>query len=432
MPRSAVAMVCVLLVGAGAVLATRAVALAADGSYQLLRVIAESDVNGSGSRVLALWAHQGAAVLAVRGGVTNTYVLAVLLGVGQLVLPAVVWSLAVVLSRPDGLECAAVAMLAGLNAATTWFFSVGEVVIAAPLTVLVAVLLRRQDAWRLREAVLAIVAAGMLVASYETAVATGVVLAVWSAWRVVRARGWVERTGCGVVAGLSALSIPVALSGTRAGPNPTSSQSFLYFLVSLEPWPFYVGLLGVTLAIASLGPWLSGVGRATVAGLALMTLVVATVELDPDPVTAFEGRAGAAVGAFLLELFLLARWIADRETHPASPGSPTSKRSQLVTAAVPVVFVAAMIGTLVQPSASWSRSLSAFRTEVNGAHGIVEADVLPADRRAVLWGWTASSLSLLVRGDPGAGVLVDSHPSFVPFAPAHARTQIPAEYTWRR
>ena len=68
-------------------------------------------------------------------------VLTLLLGVGQLVLPAIVWSLAIVLSRADRLVCAAVAMIAGLNAGATWFLSVSEIVLAVPLTTLVAVLL---------------------------------------------------------------------------------------------------------------------------------------------------------------------------------------------------------------------------------------------------------------------------------------------------
>ena len=76
-------------------------------------------------------------------------------------------------------------------------------------------------------------------------------------------------------------------------------------------------------------------------------------------------------------------------------------------------------------------SLDAFRTAVNGSDGVVDvADALPADRRAVVWGWTASSLSLLLRGDASAGILVDRDPSFVPFPPAEARAQIEDEYTW--
>ncbi|MCI0636488.1 MAG: hypothetical protein L0206_21600, partial [Actinobacteria bacterium] len=63
---------------------------------------------------------------------------------------------------------------------------------------------------------------------------------------------------------------------------------------------------------------------------------------------------------------------------------------------------------------------------------VLAVDVLPDGRRAVLWGWTATSLSLLVRSDPTAGVLVDRNPSFVPFPPSEARAQLGDEFTWSR
>ena len=156
-------------------------------------------------------------------------------------------------------------------------------------------------------------------------------------------------------------------------------------------------------------------------------LVVAVAGLEPDVVTAFQARGGAAVSGLVLEAFLWWRWIERRdrvqEGHERSPAR--------VLVAVPVVFVASMIAVNVHPVHTWSESLDAFRTAVNASDGVVDvADALPADRRAVVWGWTASSLSLLLRGDAGAGILVDRDPSIVPFPPAEARAQIEDEYTW--
>ncbi len=80
---------------------------------------------------------------------------------------------------------------------------------------------------------------------------------------------------------------------------------------------------------------------------------------------------------------------------------------------------------------AWHRSLEAFRTEVDGAHGIAWVDdVLPSDERAVVWGWTSSSLSVIVRRDAASGVLADRKPSFVPFQPSDAHSQLAAEYAW--
>ena len=134
MPWTAVLAMCALLVGTAFVMATQSLALAADGAFQLVRALGSEDVYGPlDARALAAWIHQGVVVVAVHAGVTDTQLLAFLLGVGQLVLPAIVWSLAIVVSRTDRLVCAAVAMIAALNAGTTWFLSVNEVVQAEPL-----------------------------------------------------------------------------------------------------------------------------------------------------------------------------------------------------------------------------------------------------------------------------------------------------------
>jgi hypothetical protein len=429
MPWSATLVTCALLVGGAAVLASQSLALAADGAFQLVRVLGSEDVYGSDARILGAWAHQGAVVVAARAGATDTQQLAFVLGIGQLLLPAVAWSLAIVLSREDRLVCAAVSMIAALNAGATWFLSVSEIVLAVPLTTLVAMLLWQPRTWRRRELAIAVVASAVLVASYETALLTGAVLGGWALWRARRASVRVERYGTVLVAALSLLSVLVAIAGIRSGSNPTHSQSLLYFVVSLEPWPFYVALAGIAAVIAALGPWLHGYVQRVMLGVGCAVLVVAVVGLEPDAVTAFQARGGAAVSGFVLELFLLWRWMQAREGI-AENGRQSSAR---LSAAVPVVFAAAMLVANVQPVRTWSRSLDAFRAEVDRTDGTVEvAAALPPERRAVVWGWTSSSLSLLLRGDPSAGILIDRDPSLVPFPPDEARAQLGDEYTWSR
>ena len=95
MPFAAVVAACSLLVGAASVMTWQGVALAADGAFQLVRILATGDVYGSDARILAAGAHQGAVVIAARAGVTDTHALATLLGVGQLLLPAIAWSIAI-------------------------------------------------------------------------------------------------------------------------------------------------------------------------------------------------------------------------------------------------------------------------------------------------------------------------------------------------
>ena len=427
MPWGAVLAMCTLLVGAGAVMATQSLALAVDGAFQLVRVIGTEDVYGQDARILGAWAHQGVVVVAVRAGVTDTQVLAVLLGVGQLVLPAIAWSLAIVMSRADRLVCAVVAMTAALSVGATWFVNVSEIVLAVPLTSLVAVLVWKPSPWRWRDVALASAASTVLVASYETALLTGAVLAVWAAWRLAQSTVSAEKVGCAIVSGLALLSVLVAVAGTRSGSNPTHSKSLLYFIVSLEPWPYYLGLVGIATVTTALGPWLRGTTRNVVLALGCAALTVAVVGLDPSTVTAFQARGGAAVAGFLLELFLWWRWI--RRDEPV--GRADGQRAARLLVAVPIALTAAMVAANAQPVSRWSQSLNAFRAEVDRTQGAVDvSDVLRADRRAVVWGWTSSSLSLLLRSRPDAGVLVDSNPSYVPFPPGEARDQLGDDFAW--
>ncbi|HEX4745596.1 MAG TPA: hypothetical protein VFU99_01835 [Gaiellaceae bacterium] len=430
MPLGAVAAVCALLVGLASAMTLAGIALAADGAFQLVQVLAAGDVYGLDARILGAAAHQGAVVLAARAGETDTHTLTVLLGVGQLLLPATAWALCVVLTRSDRLVCAAVAMIAGLSAGATWFVNVSEIVLAAPLTTVVAVCLWQPRSWRWHDTAVAATAATVLVAAYETALATGLVLAIWAAWRARGSRQALDRIGCTLVSALSALSLGVAAWGTRTGSNPTHSQSLLYFVVSLEPWPLYLGLAGIAAAVAALGPWLTGTLRLVILIGGCSALGTAALGLEPGPVTAFEARGGAAIAAFALELFLLWRWI-ERRRPPRTVRSwrPGDRLAVLV----PLALVAALVGSNVQPIRTWSRSLDAFRVEVDRAPGIRYAvGELPSNRRDVLWGWTASSLSLVVRSRPDAGILVDRNPSLVPFPADDTREQLADEYLWRR
>lgn len=425
--------VCALLVGTACVMTLQSLALAADGSFQLARVLGTGEVYGLDARIFGAFVHQSAVVMAARAGVTDTHVLSVLLGIGQLVVPAIVWSIAILLSRRDRLVFAAVAMTAGLCTGTTWFISVSEVVLAVPLTVVVAVLLWLPNDWRWGHVALAGTASVLLVASYETAVLTGVVLAVWAAWRAAASRSRADRYGGAFVAVASMLSVAVGLSGAGAGRNPTHAQSFLYFVFSLEPWPFYVALAGLAALIAAMGPWLEGIARWFVLGSGCAAIVLALLGLEPSIVVAFQARGGAAVAGFGLQLFLWWRWTQNRP-RAATRGQHKSVGGECthLLVAVPVAFVALMVAVNIQPARSWSRSLDAFRSQVNAANGVVAVDdVLPPDRRAVLWGWTSSSMSLIVRRDVNAGILADRDPSFVPFPPSEARAQLDEKYTWR-
>ena len=153
-PIAVVGLVALLLLSTAVLMAARSLALSGDGSFYLVRLLGTEDVVGPDARVLANAVRQAPVLAALRLGLTDTYLLSLLLGVGQLVVPAAIWGAALLLTRARPLAFSAVAMTAGLCAGTTWFFSVGENVIAVPVTVLVGTLLWLPREWRWRHVAL--------------------------------------------------------------------------------------------------------------------------------------------------------------------------------------------------------------------------------------------------------------------------------------
>jgi hypothetical protein len=400
-------------------------ALAGDGSYYLVHILGTNSIFDSrGPRMLANVVREAPVLLAARAGLVDTHALTVLLGVGQLVFPAIAWSVAIFLTRADRLVFCAVALTATLCALTTWLFNVSEGVLAVALTALLAVLMWERI-WSWLHASAAIAVAVVLVASYETALVTGLVFGAWGVWRSRRTTCAADRYGSIGVAALALLSIATAVSAmTRPGPG--NARSFLYFVVSVEPWGLFVALAGVVVLVGAMATMDAGRARPAVAGAGLLLLAVGVGGLDVTTVTAFQARGGSSVAVMLLAGFLFWQWTV------AIPARAHSRLIPTWLLVVPVVFAAATAGLLLSASTTWTRSLSAFRSEVNRTQRVAVAErVVPNGKQQVLWDWTAASLSLIVRRSASGGILVDRDPSYVPFAPKDGRKQLDDSFVWK-
>lgn len=429
-PLLAPAVVSALLIGGAIAMTWYGLAIAADGSYFLVEVLGAEGFWGPGQRILANAARQSPVVVATTFGVTDTHVLTLLYGGGQLVLTATAWSAAIFLCRADRTAFVVVATTAALCAGSTWLFSVSENVLAVPLTVLVSALLWQQRAWHWGHAVLAVSASTLLIASYETAVVTGAVLAAWAFLRARGARAPVDRYASALVAGTSAVSVVVAFLGaSTGGPGPTHAGSFVYYLVSLAPWPFFVGLAGVVALVGAIELGARPLARWGLTGLGCLLLAVGVAGADTTFAAAYEARGGASTAAFLVSVYLWRIWTRDPKGITRSAGA-TNVPSWLLL--VPIVVAVVLMSAIVAVSRDWSEGLQAFRAAVDTETGLVVAqDVLAENERGALWDWTASSLSLIVRSDPDSAILYDPNPSYVPFVPSDAREQLPDVYTWR-
>jgi hypothetical protein len=430
-PTWTVAAVCVLLLGTASVMTIAVIALTADGPYNLVRLIADEDVYAPAPRYLGSVIRQTPVLLGLRAGSTDTHLLSILLGVGYLLVPAAVWSLAIVLARTRTLVFAAVTVAAGLCAVATWFCSVSESVLALAVTALLAVLLSRATPWSWGLASLATIASVILIASYETAIATAAISAVWAFARVRRTTSAPDRVGGTVVAIASVAAVGVALSGSFSGQNDSNSRSFMYFVVSLEPPAVYVLLLSGASIVAGLAI-ANRRARSIVLVCASCASLIAAISLDITPSTAYAARGAAVIAVIALQCFLAVLWHHERkESSPVTAvGIRTSTRWQLL---LPAAFVAVACAANLVALGDWSRGLRAFRAQVTATEGLTFVDdALAADERGAVWGWTATSLSLIARESPTDGVLVDRKPSWVPFPPEAAGDQVPDSYAWRR
>lgn len=416
---------CVLLVGSAMVMTLHSLSLAADGSYYLVRVLSGEAVFGPEARFLANAARQAPVLASARLGLRDTHLLTFAQGAGQLLLPALVWSTAILLSRVDRLVFAAVTLTAGVCAVSTWHFSVSESVLAIPLTVVVAVLLWLPHAWRPRHLALAVAASGVLVASYETAVLSGALLGVWSGWRAAGGCSRLERWGLALVSVAAFSSVIVGTGGLRDPDVPPSGQAFLYVLVSLEPWPLYVGLAGIGLIVG--GSFLPApTPRHVSLGAGAFLVLTSALVYKGTATAAYEARAGATLASVLLLVFLWWQW----RTTIAVVDEPERHGSSFVPLAA-VALVAVLVVHALRASADWERSLKEFRATITRTEGVAFADeAMPHNRQGVLFDWTSSSLSLIARSRPTDGILIDRDPSLVPFEPREARAQLPGDFVW--
>jgi hypothetical protein len=413
------------LVVAALAMTAQSTALAGDGAYFLVQILSDGDVYSMTTRYFGNAVRQAPVLAGVAAGITDTQTLAMLLGVGQLVLPALIWASCVLLTREDRVAFTAVVIAAGICTGTTWALSVSENVLAVSLTALVAVLLWLPRSWAWSHIALGVAAGVVLIATYEAALITGLILAVWACVRAVRTELRRERWATALTAFLSLASVGFSTQGFWNEASPEHSRSVVYAVVSLEPWSLYLSIVGLVAFVLGIGLSLAQSTRTPllVAGTGAMAVALAGFEVSTTG--ALAARGGASIAVVVLQILLL--WLWSRRRDSSESSVPIDTR----LLAVPVGYLILILAANVWALRSWNESLSTFRSEVDGTRGVVFAeDVIPPDRREVLWYWTSSSLSIIVRSDPSAGVLVDRGPLFVPFQPEEAPEQISDKYSW--
>jgi hypothetical protein len=177
--------VATLVVCSVVLIATNA-SLVGDGSFYLLRAIETRGPFPVSGRLVSNSVREGPLLLGLALGITNTQELTLLQSVGFVVAPTVTWSLALLLARRSRGPFVLVATACGLCFGSMMLFSVSELTFTLPLVALASVLLTRSTPWSRTDALLAVVATGLLVLSHESVLPCLVVRSPCGHWSTDR------------------------------------------------------------------------------------------------------------------------------------------------------------------------------------------------------------------------------------------------------
>ncbi len=429
-PVRIVALCVTALVVCSVVLIATNASLVGDGSYYLLRAIQTRGPFPVPGRLVSNSVREGPLLLGLASGITNTRELTLLEGLGFVVAPTVTWSLALVLARRTRGAFVLVATACGLCFGSMMLFSVSELTFTLPLVALVSVLLTRSTPWSPTDAVLAVVATGLLVLSHESVLPCVVVLTVIA---VLRTRARLSVTDARIsaaVAAVSALAAAVALWTLAYRPN-SNSTDFLTHVEHGQPRSILLLMAGSAFLLGWAVLQARGGGAAwigwylSVPGVVLVVLGVRSA-ITGGPASAYESRGFCVVVIVVLQLLLLVGWI--RARRPDDP--PTAVHLPRGAAWGAVAFLVVLMLIPAVGALRWSTVVREFRTTITTHSGTVpESRVESRLAGGYLWPWTNTTMSVVLRSSPGGAVVlntIDDNP-----IPVHrAQQQIGPAYRW--
>ena len=352
--------------------------------------------------------------LAARAGVTDTQLLSILLGVGQLVATRDRLVACDPAEHERRLVCAAVSMMRRPLGRAMWLVTSCEIVARAPLTVQVAVLLWRRDP-RGVDAVLAI--DGAVAARRELRNGAPHRRDDRPSGRVARDRAShaVQSRARRVVVSPSVdLSMlrggRLVPAGSDAFRSPSSTTSCLSSPGRSTPLSPAI----VMPSIAALGPVVAAPPRTSVPVAGEFVLIVPS-SASIRSRHRVPGTRRRRPRSILLESSSVAR--IERASAPSRDPSDSRPSPNRLLGGGSDDLVAAVGAVNVQAVRSWSRSFDAFRAESTGSVPDA-ADPLPPTSRRRSGDWTSSRCRSSSKATRRRDSLVYPDPSFVPFPPS--------------
>lgn len=407
-----------------------------DGAHFLVSLLREQAfVDFDKPRIFVQWLTQFPVVLGMRDGVTDRQTLVFLQGLGLSTPPFLMWLAALLRSRQSDLFWPLV-MIFAVTALNTSFFIIGEYNSAYAGAALAMTLLVVPVRLGPAALLLLLCCACLLLRAYESLLYLAPLLTVSAALRFLGTPS--ERRGTrlviAVVGGLFALSVAVALHSilvTRAG---TAAQASGFSMIYKNP-QFVVSALVCMLYLLSqitTPPLASRLQRVCIA-LALL-LFIPVLWAQPD----YHYRTRTLAGLFLLSAWTavlvgrtgLASRLLGHRLIPEGSGAPMTGA---MVWGVPSLVMLALSASFLTHSWQFPRFIRSIEAYVNQHHGVVPLNVaapslVQAERYG--WTWTYPSLSVLVRRDEHAAIILnaDSMTGWQPFDPRQDPNQLPLAY----
>jgi hypothetical protein len=425
-----IVLVCITaVVGCSLVLLATNSSLVADGSYYVLSAIKSGQPCACApGRQGINFVREGPLLIAVHQGVTNTYVLTVLEGIGFLIFPALVWGLALLHTRGSRVRFFLVVISCGLCFATMIFFSVSELTLALPLIVLASVLLTQPTPWSGTEATIAIISTGLLIFSHESILPCAVILAVLAGVRMrVRLNGTDARASI-VVLVLAIAVLGAAVCTLVLWPNP-NSNTFLN-LPGSAVFLFLGAFCLIGWAVLFGSPFRHARLRwAFLVAAVPFTLYGVLLGIRGGPLAAYLTRGPCLTLVAALQLALLIDWVIRVKGLDAKNWTVRLSSGASVGAAL---FLVSVMVIPIVCGLRWSTLVGDFRHTITNRRGIVPATDIPTSAGTpYLWSWTNTTMSVILRSSTDNAVVENTMtPRLVPFPIASAQQQLPGAYRW--
>jgi hypothetical protein len=426
------AVVIVALLATAIILIAVNTSLYGDGSYYLLATIKSGRPFNISGRELSDAVREIPLLIGISVGIDNTRFLTILQGIGFILFPALIWALALLQSCISRLRFTLVAIACGISFGSMIFYSVSELTLALPLVVLVSCMLAKETEYSILQSFIIVIAAIILVFSYEAIALCSVILIVHAVLRAKAGLTSMDMFVSWMVAVLSVASIGVSLWTLKFRPN-SNSGNFLKSIEELHP-KSEVALIFAGVCIATwilvqpLRPDLRWITVPVLGLTAFSTFAGVVFAIQDGPLTSILSRGYCVFLIAVLEVALLIDWTRKRRRREYTEVVKVST----VNITVAVMFLLSMLAIPIMFAIPWSGFLGEFRSTIDSNVGVIpSADVHASDAGKYLLGWPDPSMSVILRASAHSAVVASPDSSFAPFNPIDASRQIPPRYVWR-